>query len=92
VDRILTQLQFDQIPRLLVFNKIDLIDRPTLDSMIRHALLESGAEALAISAMDRDSLLLLLHRIDEILAQDVSRSDHVYAAQPRSPLAPPPNK
>src|SRR6266853_3166881 len=78
VGRILTQLEFDQIPRLLVFNKSDLIDRPTLDSMIRRVLLEWGAEALAISATDRKSLLPLLHRIDEILAQDVSRSDHAY--------------
>jgi len=50
---------------------------------------ESGAEALAISATDRKSLLPLLHRIDEILAQDTSRSDHVYAAQSRDPLAAP---
>ncbi|HEY0346954.1 MAG TPA: GTPase HflX [Pyrinomonadaceae bacterium] len=92
VGRILTQLEFDQIPRLLVFNKSDLIDRPTLDSMIRRVLLEWGAEALTISATDRKSLLPMLHRIDEILAQDVSRSDRVYAAQPRSPLAPPPYK
>jgi len=92
VGRILTQLEFDQIPRLLVFNKSDLIDRPTLDSMIRRVLLEWGAEALTISATNRKSLLPMLHRIDEILAQDVSRSDHVYAAQPRSPLAPPPYK
>src|SRR5712671_3921007 len=92
VGRILTQLEFDQIPRLLVFNKSDLIDRATLDSMIRRVLLEWGAEALTISATNRKSLLPMLHRIDEILAQDVSRSDHVYAAQPRSPLAPPPYK
>src|SRR6266853_6690355 len=78
VEAILTELEFDQIPRLLVFNKSDLIDRPTLDSMIRRVLLEWGAEALAISATDRKSLLPLLHRIDEILAQDVSRSDHAY--------------
>jgi GTP-binding protein HflX len=90
VGRILTQLQFDQISRLLVFNKSDLIDRPTLDSMIRRASLEWGAEALAISATDRKSLLPMLHRIDEILAQDVSRSDHVYDTQLHSPLAPPP--
>ncbi|HXI62760.1 MAG TPA: GTPase HflX, partial [Pyrinomonadaceae bacterium] len=90
VGRILTQLQFDQIPRLLVFNKSDLIDRPTLDSMIRRASLEWGSEALAISATDRKSLLPMLHRIDEILAQDVSRSDHVYNAPLHSPLAPPP--
>ena len=92
VGRILTQLQFDQIPRLLVFNKSDLMDRPTLDSMIRHGLLEWGTEALEISAMDRKSLSPLLHRIDEILVHDASRSDHVYTAEPVSPLAPSPYK
>ena len=92
VDRILTQLQFDQIPRLLVLNKGDLVDRATLDSIVRYVLLESGTEALAISANDRRSLSPLLQRIDELLAQDAGRSDHVYAVQPRRPLAPPPYK
>src|SRR5438552_10441396 len=92
VDRILTQLQFDQIPRLLVLNKSDLVDRATLDSMVRYVSLESGTEPLAISANDRRSLSPLLQRIDELLAQDAGRSDHVYAMQSRSPLAPPPYK
>src|SRR5438132_4256318 len=92
VDRILSRLQFDQIPRLLVLNKSDLVDRATLDSMIRHVLLELGTEPLAISANDRRSLSPLLQRIDELLAQDAGRSDHVYAMQSRSPLAPPPYK
>src|SRR6266481_275136 len=85
VDRILTQLEFDQISRLLVFNKSDLVDRPTLDSMTRHVMLESGTEAVAISATDRKSLSPLLQRIDELLAQDGSRSDHIYAMQTGSP-------
>src|SRR5437763_595850 len=89
VDRILTELQFDQIPRLLVFNKSDLVDRPTLDSIVRFVLLESGTEALAISANDRKSLAPLLQRIDEILLQAASPSDRVYAMQPHSPSAPP---
>src|SRR5437764_3827623 len=42
VKRILTQLQFNQIPRLLVLNKSDLADRATLDSMVRYVLVESG--------------------------------------------------
>src|SRR2546425_2513408 len=92
VDRILTQLQFDQIPRSLVLNKSDLVDRATLDSVVRYVSLESGTEPLAISANDRRSLSPLLQRIDELLAQDAGRSDHVYTMQSRSPLAPPPYK
>jgi len=92
VDRILTQLQFDQISRLLVFNKSDLVDRPTLNSMTRLVLLESGTESVAISATDRKSLSPLLQRIDELLAQDGSGSDRVYALQTGSPLALPPYK
>src|SRR5438105_961289 len=92
VDRILTELEFDRIPRLLVFNKVDLIDQATLASMLRYVSLESGTEPLAISANDRRSLSPLLQRIDELLAQDAGRSDHVYAMQSRSPLAPPPYK
>src|SRR5256885_1983206 len=72
VDRILTQLQFDQIPRLLVLNKSDLVDRATLDSMVRYVLVESGTEALSISANDRRSLLPLLQRIDELLVHDAA--------------------
>src|SRR5207253_2612239 len=35
VDRILAELGFDQIPGLLVFNKLDRVDQPTLQAMIR---------------------------------------------------------
>src|SRR5437660_2433740 len=89
VDRILTQLQFDQIPRLLVLNKSDLVDRATLESIVRFVLLESGTEALTISANDRKSLAPLLQRIDELLLQAASPSDRIYAMQPHSPSAPP---
>ena len=68
VDRILTELDFSEIPRLLVFNKADLLDRPTIQALIRQVSLESGNEPLAISATDKRSLELLLRRIDDTLA------------------------
>ncbi|MFN2577399.1 MAG: GTPase HflX [Pyrinomonadaceae bacterium] len=89
VDRILAQLEFNEIPRLLVLNKTDLVDRATLDSMIRYVFLESGTEALAICATDRKSLSPLLQLIDQLLAQDASRSEPVYPVRPLSPPAPP---
>jgi GTP-binding protein HflX len=64
VDAILTELEFNQIPRLLVFNKIDLLDRPTIDGMVRQVSLRDGDEALAISSLDPRTLAPLLRRID----------------------------
>src|SRR5580765_2944627 len=65
VDRILTELHVERIPRLLVLNKRDLIDRATLEAILRELSLESGIEALAISAQRRDSLTPLLEQIEQ---------------------------
>jgi len=65
VDRILSDLEFDKIPRLLVFNKADLVDRATIEAMVRQAATQSGGSAVAISALDQTSLGLLLGRIGE---------------------------
>ncbi|HJZ80485.1 MAG TPA: GTPase HflX, partial [Pyrinomonadaceae bacterium] len=67
VDRILNELGVDQIPRLLVFNKIDLVDPSELQALIRQVSLESGGEPLAVSATNSGSLEPMLSRIDETL-------------------------
>ena len=69
VDRILSELEVEQIPRLLVFNKKDLIAAADLESMMRQASLESDSEPLAVSATDTRSLEPLLDRIDQALQQ-----------------------
>src|SRR5438552_4715355 len=92
VDRILRELEFDKIPRLLVFNKVDLVDEESLGSMRRMAGCSDDVGCVSISALRAQTLLPMLERIDELLAQDAGRSDHVYAMQSRSPLAPPPYK
>src|SRR5205085_5625868 len=56
VDRILTELHVEQIPRLLVLNKADLVEGDTLDSIRRQLSLETGAETIAISAQNRGTL------------------------------------
>jgi GTP-binding protein HflX len=63
VDRILTELEFDQIPRLLVFNKADKSDSASLDAMLRQTSTEQGRETLAISALDTQTLAPLLQKI-----------------------------
>ncbi|HVS82267.1 MAG TPA: GTPase HflX [Pyrinomonadaceae bacterium] len=64
VETILAELEFNQIPRLLVFNKTDLLDRSTIDAMVRQVSLRDGDEALAISSLDPRTLASLLRSID----------------------------
>src|SRR5215510_5322406 len=68
VDRILAELEVDQIPRLLGFNKVDLVNRSEVEAMLRQTSIESGSEAIAISATHSNSLEPLLNRIDEVLS------------------------
>ena len=72
VDRILAELKVDQIPRLLVLNKSDLMDRAALDAMLRELSLESGSEALALSARSRESLTPLLERMEQFFGDQTS--------------------
>src|SRR5436190_19205131 len=67
VDRILLELHVEQIPRLLVLNKVDLVDREALNAMRRQLAIETGADALAISAQHRATLAPLLDRIEQSL-------------------------
>ena len=61
VHKILDDLNLSGIPRLLVFNKADLLSPDELENMKR------GFEAILISALDRKSLLPLTRRISEML-------------------------
>src|SRR5256884_1245471 len=63
VDRILTELGFDQIPRLLVFNKSDMVDAATVEAIMRICRAEAGSDCLAISALSPRTLEPLLRSI-----------------------------
>jgi len=64
VNRTLAELELREIPRLLVFNKTDLVERADLTAMQREVQTETGSESLAISAANRATLPLLLDRIE----------------------------
>ena len=64
VNRTLAELELHEIPRLLVFNKTDLIARADLAAMQREFQTDAGTESLAISATNRATLPLLLDRIE----------------------------
>jgi GTP-binding protein HflX len=59
VERILRDLELHEIPRLLVFNKIDLVPAETVAALCRRF------EALPVSARDRTSFVPLLGELEE---------------------------
>lgn len=63
VEKILSELELATLPRLLVFNKSDLLDKREVENLCRLH------NAVAISATKRDSLELLLDKIDEQLGK-----------------------
>jgi GTP-binding protein HflX len=89
VERILGELNFAQIPRLTVFNKVDLLDRDSIESILRQASQSDAREVAAVSATRPQSLRPMLERASAILARDLiydpdaqapSQEDNEYAA------------
>lgn len=68
VDRILTELHFQDIARVIVFNKTDLVAEEILPGMMRQASTESGDAVINLSATDKRTLGPLLETMDGILA------------------------
>lgn len=90
VERILGQLEFTQIPRLTVFNKVDLIDREALEAILRQASQSGERDVTAVSATEPQSLRPMLERASAILARNLtgqpdepaqSQEEIEYAAQ-----------
>jgi len=61
VHRILAELEYDGIPRLLVLNKVDRVSARDLPVRL------GGNDAVPISALKGEGIQDLLHRIDESL-------------------------
>jgi GTP-binding protein HflX len=64
VNRILGELQLDAIPRLLVFNKMDLVEAEELENLCR------VYNAIPVSAIDRKTLGRLVSEISVRLTND----------------------
>ncbi len=64
VEITLAELDLADIPRLLVFNKTDLVDPQTLTAMEREVRTQAGADALRISALNPSTLRPLLDKIE----------------------------
>jgi GTP-binding protein HflX len=71
VERILSELHYEQIPRLVVFNKADLVDEVSMEAILRQASQNGARECLKISALEPQSLRPMLERIGALLARDL---------------------
>jgi GTP-binding protein HflX len=71
VERILSELHYNKIPRLLVFNKADVVEKDAMEATIRQATLSGERECVSISALDTQSLRPLLERAGELLARNL---------------------
>jgi GTP-binding protein HflX len=71
VERILGDLGHTDIPRLVVFNKSDMLSESDLESLLRQACHASGRECIAASALAPATLRPVLERAGAILARDL---------------------
>ncbi len=64
-------MKFNQIPRLTVFNKSDLLEPAAVESILRQAAQKDAPEPVAVSAVEPKSLRPMLERASAILARDL---------------------
>ena len=77
VDKILHDLEVNDVPRLIVLNKADLLEQNETEALGRQICLDKQSECVAVSAINSKSLEPLLNRIGEILAKDLSQRTEV---------------
>jgi GTPase len=75
VERILGDLGHTDIPRLVVFNKSDLLAAEDLEALLRQACGAGQRECIAVSALKPESLRTLLERAGAILARDLTHDE-----------------
>ena len=74
VETILSELQMDDIPRLMVLNKMDLVAPEVV------ANLERQHQAVAISARDRRSLSRLIERLQDVIWEQFHNDPRLVAS------------
>jgi GTP-binding protein HflX len=79
VEKILEELHLSEIPRLLVLNKSDLLNADELENMTR------AYQAVAVSALNRESLLPMIERVGELLYKALMKRQNPGAAEEAEP-------
>ena len=71
VEKILRELQFEEIPRLVALNKTDLVDQGTIEAMRRQLQQKGARECVSISAIRPATIQPLLERAGALLARNL---------------------
>jgi GTP-binding protein HflX len=74
VETILTDLEMDDIPRLMVLNKMDLVAPEVVANLAR------AHEAVAIAARDRRTLPRLIERLQEVIWDQLHNDPRLVAS------------
>ena len=69
VNKILSDLEFNEIPQLIVLNKADLLTRDVIEQLTRQISLDSGLTSVAISAIARATLRPMVEAVGEIIKE-----------------------
>ncbi|HWS56751.1 MAG TPA: GTPase HflX [Pyrinomonadaceae bacterium] len=75
VERILADLGHADIPRLVAFNKADLLRPQDVELLLRQAAHDGARECVAVSAVKASTVRPLIERAGEILARDLTSED-----------------
>ncbi len=66
VEKILLDLEYNEIPSLIVLNKADLVDEMTIEALERTLLLDKQLESVKISAINRKTFKALFNKLEEV--------------------------
>ena len=72
VEKILSDLKLNEIPRLIVLNKADLLEKIEVSAIERRLLFDGGRESVAISSFNQATLPKLLEKIGALLARNIT--------------------
>lgn len=75
VENILSELKLAEIPRIVVFNKTDLLEDFEVNAILRQTENEKKLDAVAVSAIKAETLRPLLEQIGEKLNREISEND-----------------
>ncbi len=68
VNKILSDLHFNEIPQLIVLNKADLLSADVIEQLTRQISLDSGLTSVAISAIRRETLRPMVKEIADAIS------------------------
>ena len=74
VEQTLNQIGAACIPRIIVLNKVDMIDSEQLEALLERLAMRSGSEVVPVSALRKFNVSSLLKRIESSLMQMDSAS------------------